>query len=456
MDKSHPTFEELSSFFLKDGKRVNSSKIMSHLLGGCELCSARVRKIFGAPPGPTLDTIESTAWDEKRLADRQWKRLEKMNLQQREIQIQKRSFQTWALFSLIVDHARTIIHEDPGESFQLANLAERLSRILDPKIYGEYLVQDAKAQAAIELANAQRVMQQFDFSQVLLDGAKKIFMEGGTGDPMLSARLKSIEASLCYDKGLFEKAASLASKVVGIQRQIKDLYAYAIAKVHLSFIYRQFDPIQGYKEGKAALDLLTPEDFFYLCAVQNMIDCLAEGGELGEAAMLYQSYDSAFHDCGSKTKVKWQWLGARLDKYIGITMGNANHLASAENTLMDIRAEMEDREMFQEYALAGIDLMEVYLSQNAKHPALVVAVESLQVFATKNLHIDAYSTYAILQRMIQKEELSIAVYLTQARRIFRRFWKVGAPANEQLKLKEVIEGGEGGEDEDTKPDNYTN
>src|SRR6476659_5990313 len=115
MDQSHPTFEDLENFFLKDGKKVNSAKVIIHLLKGCVLCGSRIRCIYGAPPGPSLEFLERRATHEREKANRTWKGLQLMNPERREkLILGTKSYQTWSLFSLLIDRSRTVIHQNPA------------------------------------------------------------------------------------------------------------------------------------------------------------------------------------------------------------------------------------------------------------------------------------------------------------------------------------------------------
>lgn len=442
MNENHVTREQLRAFLSGEGPRAEAMDVVSHLLTSCEVCQRLAAKIVaemdakGEPYVPhfcLLIETERKAIQERAAAREQWLQLQPLNKDQRKTLIHNReSFQTWGLFSRLNSYARIIVREDAEQALEIAELSLFVAMHLEPERYGKALIADAKLQAFIEIANAERVLENFGSATNHIEAAGTWLPES-TDDPMVKARLESVSASLLIDLGSFEHAVEVLGEIAYTNRQINDWHEFAKAKILQAAAYRHFDPVEGYKAARLGLRTLDASDrFTYLCGIRNLIDCMNEAGEHGEALLLYQKHKREFETCDSYSmQLGARWLAARIDKGIALLTGQTKYMEHAESALLALEIDYADAEMFQEMALVQLDLVELYALTGKYPQSLATAVRAYQVLKAKGLHADVQQTWIYMQKA-SREYLLTEGIMTQARRVLSRYWKTGVPEAERL------------------------
>jgi len=417
-------------------------EIVLHLLTGCTVCqklAARLVAEMDAKGEPYVPHFCLLIEDERKViqeradAREQWLQLQPLNKDQRKNVIRNReSYQTWGLFSRLNSYARIIVREDPEQALEVAELSLFVAMHLETEKYGKALVADAKLQAFTEIANAERVLEDFGSATDHIDIAAT-WLESGTGDPMVKARLESVSASILIDVGSFEYAVQVLGEVAFINRQINDWHEFAKTKILQAAAYRHFDPVEGYKAARLGLRSLDASDrFTYLSGIHNLIDCMNEAGEHGEALLLYQKHKREFEAYENQRIVfSSRWLAARIDKGIALLTGSAAYKKHAESALLALELDYAEAGQWQEMALVQLDLVELYALTGKLPQSISTAVRAYEILKANNLHADTQQTWIYLQQAMREYVLTEGI-MAQARRVLSRYWKTGVPEAERL------------------------
>jgi hypothetical protein len=442
LNETHVSREQLRSFLLSEGPRQEAMEVVLHLLTGCTVCQKLAARLVAEMDARDeayvthfclLIEDERKAIQERRDAKEQWLQLQPLNKDQRKNVIRNReSFQTWGLFSRLNSCARIIVRDDPEQALEVAELSLFVAMHLEPEKYGKALIADAKLQAFIEIANAERVLEDFGSATDHLDAAATWLAEG-TDDPMVKARLESVSASILIDVGSFEHAVQVLGEVAFINRQINDWHEFAKTKILQAAAYRHFDPVEGYKAARLGLRSLDASDrFTYLCGIRNLIDCVNEAGEHGEALLLYQRHKREFETYDShKMQFGICWLEARINKGIALLTGQRSYMESAASALLALELDYAEAGQWQEMALVQLDLVELYALTGKLSQSIATAVRAYEILKANNLHADTQQVWIYLQQAMREYVLTEGI-VAQARRVLSRYWKTGVPEAERL------------------------
>src|SRR5205807_6090668 len=110
-----------------------------------------------------------------------------------------------ASYEALLERSWSLRHDDPQEMVQLCELATVVAAGLSAQRYGADRISDLQARAAIELANAYRVVGRPDDAQASLNEALEFFRMG-TQDRLMAARLFVIQAQVSGDRRSFDTA----------------------------------------------------------------------------------------------------------------------------------------------------------------------------------------------------------------------------------------------------------
>jgi tetratricopeptide (TPR) repeat protein len=342
-------------------------------------------------------------------------------------------YRTWGLADFLLERARETVRSTPGEALEAAELCSALLELLDAQSYPQSLVWDFKGEARIAAGNAHRLLSSFDSALTALDLAGD-FLGQGTQSPELRAQLESIRASVLHDVGRFEEAASLLEIVADIYRHdLEDAPLYGKTLIQASAILRHFQPLDGLDAAREGLRQIDQRADTYLtaCGWVNLIDCLNECGDYGQAQLELQRCRAKFAEFkNSSVQLHIKWLAARLDLNLWKDTGKETYLEAAECAYLELLAEFEDLGLLQEMALAEVELMDLYDMTGRVKVAAQHAARAIQVFQAKGLRSDLLATLLHLREAVERRALGET--LRQVHRLLTRYWNVPVPEQERV------------------------
>lgn len=459
MGEDHPTQAEIQRFAAGTLDRATAGRLMRHLLAGCEVCRAAVRASWGMRRQPPPRRERPTESLTKRLAERvaaeapeadegSYERafaragnaarrheievaherivapglvavLEEMTEErQRQAIEDERRFQTWGLCERLMQESRDRgFAGAPAQAERLARLALEVAAALDPGRYGAPLVEDLKARAWSELANAQRAAGDFAEARRSFEQSHRR-LTGGSGDPYERARVTCLESSLLLELGCWEEAAAILDGPLALYRSRGDHDMLARALVQRAIPTGYLDPaaaLEPLVEAERLTDR-TGAPRLFLCARHNRILYTDDTGASEQALMLLQESRGLYRQFPDQwTQLRLRWVEARLAFSLG-------HLEEAEAALSLLWSSVFERRLRLDLALITLDLTAVYVAQGKMEKAWRTAGRLVPLFQAWGVHRHAMAAWLLLQRSFAAETATAGL-IRDLERYLRRSWR---------------------------------
>jgi tetratricopeptide (TPR) repeat protein len=301
-------------------------------------------------------------------------------------------------YEALRDRSWAMRREDPKQMVKLAELAVEAAAGLGEEGFSAGQVEDFQARAAIELANAYRVMERMEEAQSGLEAARRHYREGSQ-DRLLGARLLEVEANVHGDRG--ELAAALASldRALRVYRRHGDphLVGRSLIKkgLYTSRAGRQQEAIVLLSEG---LEMIDPgqDGPLVLAAVHNTACCLVEGGRCREARSLVWRHLSLYEQhAGRQDRVKLRWLQAQI--YAGL-----GDFGRAERAFEEVRLGLREAGKSHSEAMATVELAGMRLRQGREDVARGLAVEAAELVLGLDISREASAALAVQKARLER------------------------------------------------------
>jgi len=326
-------------------------------------------------------------------------------------------FQTWGVYTQILDRSWAESIQDLALAEQLSRLALLLADHLDSSRYREEAIEDLRARAWAYIGNVRR--QRSD-----LRGAEEAFrtaelhLRRGTGDPIEKAMFLDLQVSLKKAQRLFRRASSLLKRAHTIFLAAGDRHRAGRTLVSLATILHDAgSPEDGIPLLYQALDLIDPqqEPRLVLCVWHNLIDDLAEAGRAIEARRLFLKARSLYPQFPEAiTQNRRTWVAGKIARGLG-------QEGEAEKLLLAARQGFLAEGVPYEVALVSLDLAALYAKQGRTEEIKRLAAEMVPVFASRQIHREALAALAFWKQAVEAETArtqlseSVAAFLKRAR-----------------------------------------
>lgn len=297
---------------------------------------------------------------------------------------------TWELCQALCDALPPIRQAQPARAVQVARLAvsvaERVAEHAEDAAGGGRLIEDLRAQARGELANALRVAGDLRQADAVLTEAGEAAARG-TGDPVLLGRLASFEVSLRNDQARFPEALAAGRRAIGQLRRAGDRHLEGCVLVNLSSTHGYLGELP---EALAVLELAceridprrTP--LLSYLAHHNRAWLLADAERWAEAAELLPLCAALLDPCGVGPLDR-----LRLRRLTGRVAAGLGRYEEAERELRGARAELLSRQLAYDAALVSLELALVYTEQGRHAEVRALADEMVPIFADREVHREA-------------------------------------------------------------------
>jgi tetratricopeptide (TPR) repeat protein len=318
-------------------------------------------------------------------------------------------------YEALLDRSWAMRREDPKQMVKLAELAVEAAAGLGEEGFSAGQVEDFQARAAIELANAYRVMDRFEEAQAGLEAARRHCQEGSQ-DRLLGARLLEVEANIHGDRGEFGEALASLDRALRVYRRHGDphLAGRSLIKKGLftSRAGRQQEAIELLTEGLAMIDP-GQDGPLVLAAVHNTACCLVEGSRYREARSLLWRHLSLYEQhAGRQDRLKLRWLQARI--YAGL-----GDFGRAERAFEEVRLGLREAGKSHSEAMATVELAGLRLRQGREDAARGLAVEAAELVLGLDISREVSAALAVQKARLEKTAVVTPALVGQILRLLR-------------------------------------
>jgi tetratricopeptide (TPR) repeat protein len=410
-----------------------------HHLGGCSPCRQRLREaaeiLFGDEPWMVAEPVAEDLYEEAltrsaafaRNLEKRWrKENEKLEraltcLDQAPGGLGDESFpwrqvqalHGWPLCEALLRKSYEARFTDLKKMLSLAESAVGVAKHIKTEKYPwPGFVSDLRARAFAELGNAYRVNDRFPEADIAFERAIE-YLEEGTGDPLLHARVLDLFASLRSAQRRLDDAIGMLELVYGLYLEAKDrhLAGRALLSKGMNTRYQGYprDAVSLFKEG---LQLLERERDPQLASIgqQALLDALADCGEYRQASvLLLQSGLREAFAMEPLNLLKLRWLEGKI--HAGL-----DRPAKAERAFAEVRREYLHLDQVYEASLVGLELAAVWLRQGKALQVRELAEEMYATFVELGIQPEA----ARALYFVREACLTQAVTVTMIERV-RRF-----------------------------------
>lgn len=274
---------------------------------------------------------------------------------------------------------------------------------LNSRIYGPQIVADTRARALAELANAYRVANQPAVGEIVMTQALS-YLERGSGDLHIAARISELAASLACDQRHFQEAYELIDRAVIIHRQLGDSHMAGRALVtkshYLACEGNAAEALACVTEGFLLLDLKREPGLGTL-ALQNTIVYAVDAGHLKTAQQIL--WHAQMHDLLPNEEVN----RIKLRAIEGEIFAGLGQLDRAETAFRTAKEDFESLGLTYVAGITGLDLAAVWMRQGRLPEVQNLAEELAEDFLKLNIKREAVGAVLVLREACRKEKVTV-------------------------------------------------
>jgi tetratricopeptide (TPR) repeat protein len=326
------------------------------------------------------------------------------------------------MFDTVIEAASAVAPNDPFLGEETALVAYELARSLSKQDSAEALGNDLQSEAMVEVVICRRLAADWRGSAEALKEARN-HRERGTGEPLLEARLLSIQASLETDTGRLEQAEASLARAAAIYRKAGNPAGLAtvIVKEAGAFLATCHYE-QAIARADEALRLLTPRDTRLEMLARNILT--ASLVFLGRPTAALRSYVATLPLCEELRGRRAELQSVFLEALLLDAFGDARE---SEATFRSIIAASMEAELFKDAFLMRMTRFELLFRRGELDKAAHACEEALA--AMREAEVPCQKQVEGLWRgllaLVEDRSLSEHQILT-ARRFLVRHWNVPA------------------------------
>lgn len=438
---SHLTDEEADLFVAGLLEPPACRQAIRHLLAGCPECQAKLEghielaMLLGDDPSPGLfddgvydEPIEratAAALNELPRWKEEKEELERLLLMVRTLPggilglPEDDKLSGWPFVEGLLAESQEARFRDPERMRFLAFAATVSARNLDRQRYREGTIADLCARAWAELSNAYRLDHDFEAAEDALARAET-YIEQGTGDPLILARLLDLEASLRSSQRRLPETLELLDHVYRIYLQVGENHLAGRALISKGINTAYDDrPAEALKHLRDGLALIDPDSDPRLAAIgrYELVHSLVDCGEFRQAgqALLESGLREAFTD-DPLNLAKLRWLEGKIHAGLG-------KLWRADQVLAEVRTGFLERGQDYDAALVGLDLAAVWLQQGNNSAVRELAEEILETFAALRIQREGLKAVRFFREACRREMATPALVQKVAGFLRRLEWQ---------------------------------
>lgn len=418
----HPDRASLEAF-LRGGLPAHETKaVLAHLVVGCPRCKAQMAPfttaMFEPAPEeePVLTPEMNSAYDvaiagafAKVLRVAEAMQPQREDLQGKMDRLLQGSlpdeagFWTWPLCEALLERSRELRHDDPAEMLRWAQLARQAADRLVPEPQEQQPVQDLRARAWAEMANAHRVNDDLPQAEAAMAWAMELHGEG-TGAPLLLARLADLSASLFCDQRRFREAFRMLDTAHVLYRRQGETHeagrVLIMKGLYTGYTGNPEEGLQLLSQGLAALD--RDRDLrLVFHTLHNILLFRVELGEFAEAQQQIQRMHPLYaHHAGPLERVKLRGIEGKIAAGLGDS-------PRAEALFREVRRDLDAAGLGYQAALISLDLASVCLRLGKKGEVRTLVDEMVATFRAVGVEREAMAAMLMLTDAVEKDQTTL-------------------------------------------------
>ncbi len=414
----HPTDAELESLLQGSSPPSNprQSQVVRHLLMSCSTCRERSRERRSDPKIYSYDSafrgaeqalaaffsqgISPETSPEELLAE-----LLTQPQDQRSQSIRvSNKYAVPSLIDLLIEQSHGKRYQDTQEMLHLAHLALVAADHCRAEVAGsEMRLSDLRGRSWGNYGNSLRICGRLPESEAALITAEQ-FLDAGTGDPPLRARLFEFMSSLRMLQGRYPDATDAAEEAAGVYESIGQMHNFASSLVQNAIACQYAgEPENAITVLNRAIPLIDPEKnpHLLLAACHNLVLSYLSVDRPEQALSLYFETRSLYRDFEDDLiLLRVGWQEGQLLRDIG-------HLQAAETTLLQARKGFMERNLAHEVAMVSLDLAWVYVKLGQTDQLKETVTEALPIFQALRVGREAIAALLQLQHAEGQEQKAL-------------------------------------------------
>ncbi len=335
---------------------------------------------------------------------------------------QAQTLHGWPLCEALLQKSYEVRFSDPKRMLALAENAAGVAKHIKPEKYPwPGFVADLRAKAFSELGNAYRLALRFQDAEVAFNQARE-FLDDGTGDPLLCARVLDLEASLRNSQRRLDEAVVLLNRVYRLYLDAGDTHLAGRALVSKGSVTlyqgQSQEAVRLLQEGLELLDS-TRDSALESFSQLNLIDALSRSYEYQQASrLLLQSGLREAFAAEPLNLLKLRWVEGKIHAGLG-------RLRRAEAAFDEARQGFLKREQEYDAALVGLDLAAVWLKTGRSAEVLALAEEMHETLDDLGVHTEAARALYFVREACRCQAVTVPM-IERVRSFMERLpWQVG-------------------------------
>jgi len=326
------------------------------------------------------------------------------NAEQKDQACHNPRFKSRELAALLIGSSHDARYRDVSKMLHLAELAQLVAEACTVEDTGSASkLADLKGRAWGHLAISLRISGRLQEAEEAITTAQR-YLEAGTGDPPLQARLFEQRSSLLKSQGRYPEAIELADEAAAIYLEIGQTHNYATALVHKAIPFHYAGMAEEVISVlNQAIPLIDPakNPHVLLAACHNMVLSYIELDQPEQALSLYfeaRELYKEFEDDIILLRAGWQE---------GQLLRDLGHLTAAETTLLQARKGFVERNLAHEVAMVSLDLAWVYVKLGKIDSLKQTVAEAIPIFTSLRVGREALAALLQLQHAAGQEQQAL-------------------------------------------------
>ncbi len=287
--------------------------------------------------------------------------------------------------------------ESPRAMVALARAATEVAEKLTSRRLGEQAVWDHRCRAWGELANAQRVANDYERAAESLSTSLRCLVRGSRSQE-LEVRLMDVHASLEGHRCHFYEAFDILDVIAGMHLNVGDRHMTGRALVKKG-LFKNYhgesgEALELTREGREMLDE-SRDPILYLQAMHNEVLALVDQECYAEARLLLWSNLGRYERHGGmidRLKLRGLW---------GLINAGLGKLDEAARDFEAERRGLQEEGLSYTAAVASLDLAAVYFEQGRIDETEALAFEALAVFQEMDIPEQGQLSVLVLRKALE-------------------------------------------------------
>jgi tetratricopeptide (TPR) repeat protein len=318
------------------------------------------------------------------------------------------------VYEALLARSWAVRFDDAQEMCRLAEAAVEAAARFSPRTHGARPVADLRARAWGELANACRVADRLREAKKAF-GQAFAFVQRGTGDPLLRARLLDLEASFFGTLREFASAQGRLDLVPELYRQAGEPHLAGRTLITRAvYVAYSGNPEEALRLIQEGLGLIDPdrEPDLVVAALHNQLGHLIDLGQFQKAKRLLFESRERFRSCGRISGLKLRGLEGQISYGL-------ERWTSAEIAFREVREGFKQAGLVFAHALMCLYLAMTLLRQGRIDEAEKEVLAASKVFFSLQIHREILGSVLLLKEAAEMRRLTVAILENEVQHIRR-------------------------------------